>query len=73
MIEKNSSLVLTESEFHSLKQGILPYRLYNVWGMTLEESLHCIATGQYTLLRADSSSEQEAFQRDNLNGMSGEG
>lgn len=48
-MEKNSSVVLTADEIVEIAHGLLPLRLSQTWGFSLEELRAIIDAGTYTI------------------------
>lgn len=48
MIEKSSSVVLTDDEIEQIKSGKIPMRIGSTWGFTLPELQSILAAGTYS-------------------------
>lgn len=55
MLEKSSTVILTQDEIQSVEKGILPDRLKEVWGLTLPQA-------QEIILETKKSSPPEGSQ-----------
>lgn len=55
MLEKSSTVILTQDEIQSVEKGILPDRLKEVWGLTLPQA-------QEIILETKKSSSPEGSQ-----------
>lgn len=49
-MQKNGSIVLTNQELSSIRNGHLPTRIFEAWGLTLEDIRGKIATGEVTVM-----------------------
>ena len=49
MLEKHGSLIVTEQEKVQILGGEIPERINNLWGLSLEELIGIINTGQYRI------------------------
>jgi hypothetical protein len=55
MLEKSSTIYLTESEVNEIKQGSLPKRLETEWGFSLNDAKELVLLGQYVVSGATGS------------------
>ena len=48
-MEKNSSVIFTQSEVDEIRNGTVPNRLMATWGFTIDELRAIISSGNYTV------------------------
>ena len=50
-MEKSGKIQLSQEELDSIRQGVLPRRIFIEWGLTLEDAVNMVNQGCYTLVR----------------------
>jgi hypothetical protein len=53
MMEKTGSLLLSSDEYFQIKTGIIPERIQQNWGLSLEELRVIISNQQFELMDAN--------------------
>lgn len=48
-MEKNGKITLTSEELKLIREGVLPTRISDTWGLTLEEAKAMVNQGCYSL------------------------
>jgi hypothetical protein len=49
-MEKQGNLLLTNEELTQIKAGILPPRIFETWGLSLNELIDMISSGEYRIM-----------------------
>jgi hypothetical protein len=49
-MEKQGNLLLTNEELTQIKAGILPHRIFETWGLSLNELIDMISNGEYKVM-----------------------
>lgn len=62
MLEKTGAVTLTEYELVEAKSGILPIRISQTWGLSLDELLVIIRSGNYQSIGSSASNSDDTFK-----------
>lgn len=49
-MEKRGNLLLTKEELIEIKAGIVPARIFETWGLSIDELIDMISSGNYQLI-----------------------